>query len=192
MEPTAGDADLGFEYCMIGAEYYVAGRFSTLKEMGRTAANQFHHAIEMLLKARLLETYRADDLKRKFGHDLRKLWNAYKQEVDQPLLLDPLDEVINGLHRWEDIRYPKAPKLSATAVSISQYKPPAASTVPKSEGNERFVHPDDEYRLCLEAVDELFNAIFRTYPHDADALKAYLNDSAIAVANDHNLHPIDW
>jgi hypothetical protein len=80
METPAVDTEmvrLGFY--SYGFQYYVAGRFAVIAQLSPVAANLLHHAIEMLLKGELAHL---DEKQRKdMGHDLTKLWPAYKKQM---------------------------------------------------------------------------------------------------------------
>jgi hypothetical protein len=66
-------------------------------------ANLFHHAVEMFLKGGLARKHKLSDLK-DMGHDLKKLWNAYKAEFTNSTLKRH-DKTISGRNKFEDIRY---------------------------------------------------------------------------------------
>jgi hypothetical protein len=64
------------------------------------------NSIEMLLKAGLSRQHSLEDLQKKFGHKLPKLWTSYKAQFAAGGELDPFDAVIEQLHEFEEIRYP--------------------------------------------------------------------------------------
>jgi len=51
------------QYLTIAIQYYVAGRSASLANFMPVAGNLFHHAVEMLLKCFLLDSYSAIQLK---------------------------------------------------------------------------------------------------------------------------------
>src|SRR5260221_7699546 len=86
------DADV--QFLNLGIQYYTAGRSAVLAELIPVAGNLFHHAIEMLLKARLSQKLSLKELcKRPFGHRLSSLWDAFKAEFPA----ENLDEFDQGI-----------------------------------------------------------------------------------------------
>jgi hypothetical protein len=69
------------------------------------AGNILHHAIEMFLKAGLVEYLPTRDLKYNLGHELGKPWREFKAKLADPEL-DHFDGAIERLDAFEDIRYP--------------------------------------------------------------------------------------
>ena len=72
------------QYITIAIQYYVAGRSACFAGFMPVGGNLFHHAVEMLLKHFLLKCYSATQLKDRFGHNLKKLWGAFKQVANDP------------------------------------------------------------------------------------------------------------
>jgi hypothetical protein len=94
------------QYLRTAIQYYISGRSATCAFSMPVAGNLFHHAVEMLLKFVLIQnSYSADQLKNKFGHDLNRLWIEVKSILKDPAL-DKFDELISGLNEFEDLRYP--------------------------------------------------------------------------------------
>src|SRR6266511_3456198 len=91
----------------IALEYYVSGRAALLCGNTRTPGNLLHHAVEMLLKGQLSKTIPLEVLaaRKKFGHDLPKLWTAFKGLFPTDDLTE-FDTMIDELHKFEEIRYP--------------------------------------------------------------------------------------
>ena len=86
-------------------QYYVAGRFAASADFNPIHANLLHHAVEMFLKTALIDIVDAKEMKDRYGHDLIKLWQRFKEETADPAL-DQYDETIQALHKFEKIRYP--------------------------------------------------------------------------------------
>jgi hypothetical protein len=61
------------------AQYYVLGRYAVFCCYLPTAGNLFHHAVEFMLKYRLLDQYSERDLRKPpFGHGLLRLSKEFK------------------------------------------------------------------------------------------------------------------
>jgi hypothetical protein len=88
-----------------GMEYHTAGRFAAVAGFPKLTGNLFHHAVEMFIKAHLSKTVSLDDLKDKYGHKLTKLWGAFTAQFPREDL-SIFNEFIQGLDRFEKIRYP--------------------------------------------------------------------------------------
>jgi hypothetical protein len=97
--------DFKFKLFEYGLEYYVAGRFTVMARMTMTPGSQFHHAIELMLKAQMAKTLSLADVKTRFRHGLVELWEAFKAEFPNEDLT-AYDSTISELHRFWQIRYP--------------------------------------------------------------------------------------
>ena len=66
-------------------------------------------SVEMFLKAGLSRQITLDDLKNptNFGHDLLKLWPAFKAQFATAGELDEFDATVTKLEKFEDFRYPE-------------------------------------------------------------------------------------
>src|SRR5262245_36496072 len=98
-------ADLHF-YTM-GLQYYSAGRFGALHRLLPVAGNLLHHALEMVLKGKLVHHHSLSELKdrKKFSHHLDKCWAAFKAFFPTENLTQ-FDDVVTKLHEFEELRYP--------------------------------------------------------------------------------------
>ena len=95
-----------------GLQYYITSRCSHFAQLYPTTANQCHHAIEMLLKGFLYyrragETEQEPEkisnwLKNEYGHQLPKLWEAFKSATADSEL-SKFDQTIAGLHQFERV-----------------------------------------------------------------------------------------
>jgi hypothetical protein len=74
------------EFFKFGSQYYVAGRYGMFAGFMPVAANLHHHAIEMLLKGALSKSMNLEELKRKLGHRLPKIWKKFKRQANDPSL----------------------------------------------------------------------------------------------------------
>ena len=69
-------------------------------------ANLYHHAIEMFLKGRLINSFSSQELRqRPFGHDLATLWAAFKSDLARAEL-SQFDATIVSVDQFEALRYP--------------------------------------------------------------------------------------
>ena len=72
--------------------YYIVGRYAVIARFSPISGNLIHHAIELYLKAALIE--QLDEApRRKFAHNLQKLWDHYKRQRNNPAL-DKFDQTI--------------------------------------------------------------------------------------------------
>src|SRR5207237_580899 len=92
-------------YIDLAVQYFVAARFACFSSFLPTSFNLFHHAFEMLFKARLLQTHTPLQLEGDFGHSLPRIWREFKKRAAEPGL-NRFDGTIERLHAWETIRYP--------------------------------------------------------------------------------------
>ena len=136
-----------------GCQYYVAGRYAAFAALNPVAGNLMHHAIEHLLKGGLSETKTLSELK-KLMHNLPSIWETFKAQANDPALAR-FDDVISGLHDFEDIRYPESVLKNGMQGSINITKAGVAMT----SGSSVLPMPP-VYALCLEEIDELVAAIF--------------------------------
>ena len=129
-------------------QYYIAARFGHFAQLVPICGNLFHHAIEMYLKGALVPSVSVKDLKDKFRHNLKELWKGFKKEVSDPTL-NRFDDIIDKLHKFEDIRYPD--KIVADGATIVTINGPLPSYIPT---------PKAEYELHVSELDQLIVIIF--------------------------------
>lgn len=144
------DPVLALQYTQKGLEYYIAGRHAYFHKLHLITDTLCHHAIELLLKAELLNHYSEADLAKRFGHNLQRLWRAFN-ELDKNQALSQFDSAIQRLDRFEDIRYPGWPHGKSVVVAHG----PSKKTSITSQGGS----PSDKYVFRLEEVDELVKVI---------------------------------
>ena|SRR5437879_6574187 len=90
-----------------GTQYYIAARLAARARLNPVHGNQFHHAVELYLKAALLGTLSLAQMANKpYGHDLPALWEEFKKKEGDPKPLARFDSTIRDLHPFESIRYP--------------------------------------------------------------------------------------
>jgi hypothetical protein len=142
-----------------GLDYYVAGRFATAHHFTPVSANILHHAVELLLKACLAHDDPLDKIveywhpKKGYGHDIVRLWQAFKARQMTPVPPD-YDAIIESLHAFEDIRYPETLIRDGATISIGIFEvegPPILE-------NGRV--PENAYSLMLPQIDRLMGLLF--------------------------------
>jgi HEPN domain-containing protein len=155
--------------------YYIVGRYAVIAKFLPISGNLIHHAIEFFLKAALIEQL-DEEARRKFGHNLRRLWRLYKAQRRNPAL-DKFNQTIEDIDKIERIRYAEKMielgMLAEIGFVRNTFPPPPGVKLPRAE----------RYQMALDEVDELVKLIFQierinppfyTDPLDADA-KRYLN-----------------
>ena len=93
----------------LGIQFYIFGRVTylfCLIDSFLVAPLLFRHAIEYFLKGYLSFDHNMSELKSKYGHNLPKLWNRFK-EVEADDALGKFDEFISQFNGTEFMRYPK-------------------------------------------------------------------------------------
>jgi HEPN domain-containing protein len=133
--------------------YYVSARYATTAQFAPIPGNLVHHAIEFLLKGALIEQL-DEAARRKFRHNLPKLWRRYKRERNNPALAK-LDQTISDINKFERIRYPeevfRLGMLAEIGFVRNTFAPPPGANWPTGE----------RYQLALDEVDELVKLIFQ-------------------------------
>ena len=149
-----------------GIQYYIAGRFAMFAHLTPTAGNQMHHAVEFLLKACLARQDPEDPAKsdtwqeilkypRRYGHHLEKLWAEFKRRNPDPALAAH-DDVIVGLNRFEDIRYPNDLIENGAMLTVSMVEVP-----PGERTRGLLMSPDRIFQLELPRIDRLVQLLFK-------------------------------
>jgi len=141
------------EFFRYGSQYYVAGRYAVFAGSMPVAGNLVHHAIEMFLKGALAKAMSSEKLKDKLGHRLRRIWNKFKNQANDPSLAAH-DRTIKELDKFESIRYPDVLLQKGAAISFEITK--TGTLQFKSVGVSQ-----PQYKLCLEEIDEIVATIFR-------------------------------
>jgi hypothetical protein len=147
--PTPDPEGLKFEFYSTAMNHYVVGRWATLAGVMPAYGNEFHLAVEMYLKGALVEKGFAPDHLRRFGHNLKRLWKAFKKHYDDGTLAQ-FDQLIQQLDRFEKIRYPDQIRKGLTmGISIGA-----------GEQNKVWTaKPLPHYEVNLAEMDRLVRAI---------------------------------
>jgi hypothetical protein len=158
------------QYVDLGLQYYIAARFCAAHgaAFAPVLGNLFHHAIEMCLKGALCKNV-GEQVRRKLGHDLKKLWKRFKKE-NADAALNKFNHIISELHKFESIRYPENIVVLGMECTVSFVRGEIVS-----DGSE------PRYNLIIEDIDALMaailnfgsiNARYFTHKFRGDALKA--------------------
>ena len=108
--------DLRLRFCDLATQYDVAGRSAAMAQLTPVYGNLVHHAVEMFLKTALVGVVSLEDMKSKYVHNIKKLWDRFKAEETDPAL-DQFDAVISAVDAFEDLRYPD--KIFDTAINVN-------------------------------------------------------------------------
>jgi hypothetical protein len=158
------------EFFKFGSQYYVAGRYGMFAGFMPVAANLHHHAIEMLLKGALSKSMNLEELKRKLGHRLPKIWKKFKRQANDPSL-NRFDKIIKELNKFEDIRYPDEILRRGAGMMFDITKAGAAHSFMKGTNVP-------QYKLCLEDIDELVTVIFDIASRNQKVYLRFLKEEA--------------
>lgn len=146
-----------FLEAMLG--YYLTSRFAMLNGL-QVAPQLAHHAVELLIKFTLLKDVADEDMtaearrlkRREFGHDLDRLWPAYKQKI-APVDLSRFDAAITALNRWEGLRYGGFPEGKPVQRSFGPVRPGVSSASDDQDW--------DVYDFGLQEIDDLIRSMFK-------------------------------
>jgi hypothetical protein len=162
-----------------GRDYYATARWAMYSQCAYVCDNLFHHAIEMLLKGGLGKKGKGFAELKHVGHNLKKLWRAYKAEYAD-FDLERHDKTINKLDKHEEIRYPD-PSLHSIGVSIQWSGEPAET---QTFGGLR---SPKQYAVVVEDIDDLVADIFRTSSWNPGVFMGR-NETALEAIKRHNKH----
>jgi hypothetical protein len=168
------------EFFKFGSQYYVAGRYGVFAGLMPVAANLHHHAIEMFLKGALSKSMSLEELKRKLGHRLPKIWTKFKRQASDPSL-NRFDKIIKELNKFEDIRYPDEILRRGAGMMFDITKAGAAQSFIKGTNVP-------QYKLCLEDIDELVTVIFDIASCNQKVFLRFLKEEArhfVILENQH-------
>ncbi len=159
-------------------DYYIAGRFTVAHHFTPVGANILHHAVELLLKACLAHDDPLEKIleywhpKRGYGHDIVCLWQEFK--VRRAAAPAEFDAVIEGLHAFEDIRYPETLIRDGATILIDIFD----VENPVVEDDQM---PGKTYRLTLPQIDRLMGLLFDASGANPPALLPRVTDDAHAL-----------
>jgi hypothetical protein len=138
----------------LAMQYYVNARFAAKVYLMPVSGNLFHHAVEMLLKSHLSHKLFLPELKDRFGHNLKKLWERFKKSFPADDLKS-LDTLVWELHRFDHIRYPDGALQGGVLATISWEDVPVKLTAGK--------HHAEPYVLIVPVLDKFIARIGRLF-----------------------------
>lgn len=164
-----------------GGQYYAAARYAAFAGFNPVVGNLFHHAIEMFLKGALSKSFSLDILRNSFKHSLSKLWDEITNSDPR---LSRFDNLITGLDKYEEIRYPDKLITKGAHLHIDITKVGAAMN--KSSGE--YLDKLPVYKVCVEEIDELVAALFKLASRNPLVFLPHLKDEAKTYVNKDNAH----
>jgi HEPN domain-containing protein len=173
---------LQVEYFRTALYYYIAARYAMIVRFIPIPGNLVHHAIEFLLKGALIEQL-DEAARRKFSHNLQKLWRRYKRERDNPFLAK-FDQTISDINKFERIRYPEEIRRLGMLTEIG----PVRNTFPQPPGAKRLRAA--RYQLAFDEVDELVKLIFQIEGINPPFFTSSLDAGAKRYLNHQNKFPL--
>jgi len=143
-----------------GLQYYIAGRYGLLTHFSPTCGNQLHHAMEFFLKACLARTDTWQQIleygyRQSYGHDLELLWAEFRRRNPDRTLAEH-DEVIAGLNKFEEIRYPTDLVAKGGLLSISP-----GEVAPHERTRGSLTPEERHFHLELPKVDRLATTLIK-------------------------------
>jgi hypothetical protein len=161
--------DIHGYYFNLATQYYVTARWATLSISGTVAGNLFHHAVELYLKGDLSRSMPRNQLKL-FGHNLSRLWEAYKRKYSA-VDLSSFDSSVKQLHKFETIRYPDviAEKGAFFAIPVSSPQPPLGFSV------AGVATTPPTYLVVVNDIDKLIGNLFTVSSLNPDFCFAILS-----------------
>ena len=146
-------AELRTRFLDWGMQYYVSGRLAAKAGQMPVHGNLLHHAVELFLKAALIDAATLKEMKEKWKHRLPTIWGKFKARYKDSAL-NRFDASISALHHFDSIRYPD--KLVAEGMwgSITWASRPAT----KAFGGGRH---QPRYEVIINEVDDLMLEVLR-------------------------------
>jgi hypothetical protein len=144
------------DFVRIACQYYATARFAMYAQRFPVCGNLFHHAVEMFLKAGIVKAGLARNRKlslKGMGHDLKKLWRAFKADFPEPAL-ERHNKTISLLNKFEAIRHPDS--KHAIAMTGDWFGPAATVTA------YRGVKTPKQYAIVVSDIDDLIVDVFKT------------------------------
>lgn len=167
-------------------EYYIEGRGGVLCTNSLTTGNVLHHAVEMLLKGQLSKTLPLKDLKqpKKFGHNLLKLWKAFKDHFPSEDLA-VFDPMIAELEKFEEIRYPDEIIDHGAVIAFGLGTGKLATNMTSGRA-------EPEYQIGVGDVDAFFSRLFPLCGINPKAYLQYLSALGKQILNEGNAVSGNW
>ncbi len=140
-----------------------------------TCGNQMHHAVELLLKACLAKQDSWQEILKyghrgSYGHDLEKLWAEFKRRNPDPKFAVH-DELIQGLNKFEDIRYPEDLIKGGATFGVGLYElDPQHRSGPADSVSAAVIPEGRRFYLELPGVDRLVQALAKATDFNPEAM----------------------
>ena len=160
VKQSKSDSDLHFLHS--AANYYIAGRYGVFAHLSSVSANLLHHAIEILMKA-AQSTMSLKELKG-FNHRLPELWAAFRQAFPTTPA-QPFTQVINALHKFEELRYSDSIVQDGASIIIGPGPRPSAPLKSAARAKRH-------YELWLDEIDALVGIILQRCSYNPDFIFA--------------------
>jgi hypothetical protein len=158
-------------------QYYTVARFAMYAQTMPVVGTLFHHAVEMALKSGLAKKRPLTELK-DMGHDLKKLWKAFKADFPNSKL-DQHNGTVSTLNKYEEIRYPNF-KHSIGMVSSWSDSPGAVIAF----GG---LKTPKQYPIVVDEIDALMADVIEASSWNPRFF-ASTNPAALTALRRHNKH----
>jgi hypothetical protein len=174
-----------YNFFNLGIQYYVVARFSAIAGLIPVSGNQYHHAVEMLLKGQLAKTESLEIIKRKYSHGLKRTWKDFKKLFPAEDM-SPFDDLIRELARFERIRYPDNVLKEGMSATLAWHAP---KTPTKVAGSAKKV---PHYEFAVTDLDQLIGTLFRLCSMNPVAYLGRLNEHGFKVLERDNPAFTGW
>ncbi len=158
--PEQADARFANDYALqafeYGLQYYGAGRFAAASGFIPITASLLHHAVELLLRGCLAQSDCVHEIRRyrrTYSHGLSDLWAEFRSR-QRDAALDEFNELVEGLHEFEDIRYPENLIANGAVIELG-FAEAIAPRLPDTP-----VRPEPRFLLLVPRVDKLVRRLF--------------------------------
>jgi hypothetical protein len=160
-------------YTTSALEYHITARYAAFSGLSNVCGILFHHAIEMYLKGYHCSKLDAGQL-RKFGHNLRESWEAFKKDFAGGGL-ERFDETIRALDKHEALRYPERVAPAGAMTVIISISKPKSSQISNSKLNKGV-----QFDLVVDEMDELAKLFLEKSKINPAAFAQRFNEDAQA------------
>jgi hypothetical protein len=169
-------------------DYYVAARFVMYAQSVPLVGIMFHHAVERFLKGGLAQKRQLCDLKN-IGHDLNKLWKAFKEDFsDAATDLKPAidltqhDKTISSVNKFEAVRYVDG--ISKYGMMVT------ADWSGRASEGKTFVglKTPKQYQIVVSDIDDLVVDLFKVCSRNPVAFFSRANPHGLEALTRNNAH----
>lgn len=174
--------DINTNLLNLGVCYFVLARTAAFFGFNTNSGNLYHIAFELLLKLVLSKKYSNDELRCRYGHNLKKLWKDFKS-IKSIKDISEFDEIIKNLNRFELIRYLEFPNRKSLALTID-------FGAPKSWIKASKDHETDLYSFNFDDMDKLFKFIILKSLNPSFIKTYFVKNEAMEMYKRENKHSI--